>query len=82
MTLILGYKLQHKNHGFQNEAYDQWKLQIQNIEHMTQMTTSFLEHMIIDHMFKTYDHYILRSYNKSHFRESWSELNIWPKSDS
>jgi hypothetical protein len=82
MTLNLGYKLQHMSHGFQNETYDQWELQIQNIEHVTQMTTSFLEHMTIGHIFETYDHYISRSYNKSHFQESWSELNIWPKSHS
>jgi hypothetical protein len=47
MTLNPWYKLQHKNYGFQNETDDEWQLQIQDIELMTQMTTSFLEHMTI-----------------------------------
>jgi len=62
MTLNPSYKLQHKGHRFQNETYDEWQLQIQDIEHMTQMTTSFLEHMTIalqgvitNNIFKNHD---------------------------
>lgn len=78
MTLNPWHKLQHKSHGFQNETYDKWQLQIQDIEHMTLMTISFFEHMTIalqevirNNIFKNHDQ------NWAYDLDHTLRLHIW-----